>query len=46
MPKENYRLIAIMFSNKNGPYSMRLTGPAKTVEANKKAFDEWIKAFK
>jgi len=45
-PKENYRLIGVVFESPKGPYFFRLTGPAKTVEANKKGFDEWIKAFK
>jgi hypothetical protein len=46
MPKENFRFIGIIFDNEKGPYFMRVTGPARTVEANKKGFDEWIKAFK
>jgi hypothetical protein len=46
MPKENFRFIGVIFDSKNGPYFMRLTGPAATVEANKKAFDEWLKGFK
>jgi hypothetical protein len=45
-PKDNYRFIGVVFDSKNGPYFLRLTGPARTVEANKKGFDEWLKAFK
>jgi gluconolactonase len=46
-PKENFRMIGVIFeSDKEGPYFMRLTGPARTVEASKKAFDEWLKGFK
>ena len=44
--RENYRLIGVVFESPNGPYFVRLVGPAKTVEANKKGFDEWLKNFK
>jgi hypothetical protein len=45
--KENFRLIGVVFdSPKGGPYFLRLTGPQKTVEAHKKEFDNWLKAFK
>ncbi|HEX5271000.1 MAG TPA: hypothetical protein VFW33_10950, partial [Gemmataceae bacterium] len=38
-----YRLIGVIFeSKKEGSYFIRFVGPAKTVEANKKAFDEWL----
>jgi len=46
-PKENFRMIGVVFeSDKEGPYFMRLTGPARTVEAHKKDFDNWLKGFK
>jgi hypothetical protein len=45
-PKEDFRFIGAIFDSEKGPYFMRVTGPARTVEANKKGFDEWIKAFK
>ena len=45
-PKPDYRMLAVYISGKKNDYQIRLTGPAKTVEANKKAFDEWVKAFK
>src|SRR5262249_42601795 len=38
--KPDYRMVGVIFESKNGPYFMRLVGPAKTVEAHKKAFDE------
>lgn len=46
----DYRQIYVIFEAKDGDstvvYSMTLLGPAKTVEAHKKAFDEWVKSFK
>ncbi len=44
--KPDYRMLAIYIDGKNDVYQIKLTGPAKTVEAQKKAFDEWVKAFK
>jgi hypothetical protein len=44
--KPDYRMIGVVFESKNGPYFMRLVGPAKTVEKNKKDFDQWLKNFK
>jgi hypothetical protein len=44
--KPNYRMVAIYFDGPKDPYQIRLTGPAKTVEAYKKGFDEWLKNFK
>ena len=44
--RPDYRLIGVFFDSKNGPYFIRLIGPAKTVAENKKAFDEWLKALK
>ena len=44
--RDNYRLIGVVFESPNGPYFIRLAGPAKTVEANKKGFDNWLKNFK
>jgi hypothetical protein len=46
IPKENYRFIGVIFDSQNGPYFMRLTGPARTVDANKEGFDKWLKGFK
>ncbi|HLW68434.1 MAG TPA: hypothetical protein VKS79_24160 [Gemmataceae bacterium] len=42
----NARMIGVVFESPNGPYYFKLVGPAKTVEANKKGFDEWVKNFK
>jgi hypothetical protein len=44
--KPNYRMLAIYFDGPKDPYQIKLTGPAKTVEAYKKGFDEWLKNFK
>lgn len=43
--KPDYRMIGVIFESPNGPYFMRLVGPAKTVEKNKKDFDQWLKGF-
>lgn len=42
----NYRMLYVFFPNENGLYTVRLVGPAKTVEQNKKGFEEFIKNFK
>jgi hypothetical protein len=44
--RPHYRMLGVIFESKNGPYFMRLTGPAKTVDKHKKEFDHWLKAFK
>jgi hypothetical protein len=44
--KENYRRLGVIFASENGPYFITLTGPGRTVEAAKKDFDNWLKAFK
>ena len=44
--KPDYRMVGVVFESKNGPYFMRFVGPAKSVEKNKKDFDEWLKNFK
>jgi hypothetical protein len=44
--KANYRMLAIHFEGPKEVYHIKLTGPAKTVEAAKKGFEEWFKAFK
>jgi hypothetical protein len=46
VPKENFRFIGVIFDSKNGPYFLRLTGPARTIDQNKVAFDKWLKGFK
>jgi hypothetical protein len=44
--RPNYRMLAIYLDGADNPYQIKLTGPAKTVEAYKKGFDEWVKNFK
>jgi hypothetical protein len=44
--KPNYRMLAIYFDGPDNPYQIKLTGPAKTVEAYKKGFEEWVKSCK
>jgi len=44
--KPNYRLLGAVFESKEGPYFIKLTGPADVVEHYKKGFDDWLKAFK
>ena len=44
--KTEYRQLYVIFETKDGQYYMTLLGPAKTIEKNKKAFDEWLKNFK
>ncbi len=45
-PKKNFRRLNVLFDTDKGTYFFTLTGPAKTVEKNKAAFDGWVKAFK
>jgi hypothetical protein len=44
--RENYRMIAVFLETPNGPYFIRVAGPANTIEAHKKEFDEWLKGMK
>ncbi|QEL17363.1 hypothetical protein [Limnoglobus roseus] len=44
--KEGFRQIYVIFETKDGQYYMTLIGGDKTVEKNKKAFDEFLKNFK
>jgi hypothetical protein len=44
--KPNYRMLAVHFEGPKDVYHIKLTGPAKTIEAYKKGFDEWLKNFK
>jgi hypothetical protein len=44
--RPDYRMLAIHFEGPKDVYHIRLVGPAKTVEAYKKGFEEWIKGFK
>lgn len=42
----DFRLIGIQLDGPENTYQIKLLGPAKTIEQNKKDFDAWIKAFK
>jgi len=44
--RPDYRMLGVVFESPKGPYFFRLVGPAKTVEHNKKAFEDWVKGFK
>src|SRR5262245_13210385 len=41
-----YRLLGVVFDAPKEIYHIKFTGPAATVEANKKGFEDWIKGFK
>jgi hypothetical protein len=45
-PRPNHRMLAVVMETPKGNYYLKLVGPAKTVEQNKKEFDAWLKAFK
>jgi hypothetical protein len=45
-PRENFRLLGVYFATPQGPYSIRLFGPADTVEFYREEFEKWVKAFK
>lgn len=42
--KEDYRMLGVIFDK--GPFYIRFVGPERTVNSNKKAFIDWLKAFK
>ncbi len=44
--RPDYRMLAVYYEGKDNPYTFKLVGPAATVEAAKKGFDDWLKAFK
>jgi hypothetical protein len=45
--KENYRQLYVVFEDDSGKqYYMTVLGPTKTIEAQKKAFEEMLKSFK
>ena len=44
--KPDYRMLGVVFECKQGPYFMRVVGPAATVKHHKAGFDDWLKAFK
>ena len=45
-PKPDYRMLAVYYEGKDNNYTFKLVGPAAAVEAAKKGFDDWLKAFK
>jgi hypothetical protein len=45
-PRPNHRMLAAVLESPKGNYYIKLVGPAKTIEQNKKEFDAWLKAFK
>lgn len=42
----NFRLRAAVIETPNGPYFIKLTGPAKTVAASEKAFEQFLTSLK
>jgi hypothetical protein len=44
--KSGYRMVSVVFETKNGPYFIRLVGPATSIEHHRKAFDGWLEGFK
>jgi len=45
-PRENFRLLGVYFDTPEGPYLIRLLGPAGTVEFYRTEFEDWLTAFK
>ena len=44
--RPDYRMLAIYYEGKDNVYTFKLVGPAATVDAAKKGFEDWLKAFK
>lgn len=45
--RENYRMLGVIIETAaNGLYFIKLTGPQKTIDANKKHFDDLVKSLK
>jgi len=44
--RPDYRLLGVVFESEKGQYFFRLVGPAATVAANKKGFEDWVKGLK
>jgi hypothetical protein len=45
-PRPNHRMLAAVLETPKGNYYLKLVGPEKTIEKNKKGFDGWLKGFK
>jgi hypothetical protein len=44
--REGHQMIGVVFESPEGPYFMRLVGPAKTVAKHRAAFLSWLRGFK
>jgi hypothetical protein len=44
--RPGYRMVRVLVKTKDDVNYVSMTGPAATVEKNKKAFDEWLKGLK
>jgi hypothetical protein len=45
-PRQNYRLLGVYFVTPQGPYAIRLLGPAESVDFYRNGFEDWVKGFK
>ena len=45
-PRPHQRMLAAVLESPKGNYYLKLVGPEKTIETNKKGFDGWLKGFK
>lgn len=45
-PRQNFRLLGVYFATSQGPYLIRVFGPADTVAFYRKGFEDWLKAFR
>jgi len=43
--RSDTRILAAYFDTKDGPYAIRILGPASSVESYRKEFLAWVKAF-
>lgn len=46
VPTPNYRMFAVLFVTPENTHRIMAVGPARTMGQQKKAFDDWLKAFK
>jgi hypothetical protein len=44
-PRADFRLLGVYLDTPNGPFTIRLFGPADTVAFYRKQFEDWVKAF-
>jgi hypothetical protein len=45
-PEQNFRLLGVYFPTPQGAYSIRVFGPADTVQFYRQEFEDWVKAFR